>query len=87
MRMFVALASVAAATLALVEPVLANREPEPFSVKVDGQSLDETDYEGYRPTWANPYADPSGFGVNDYPTPFYPSDVDSGPDPLEPDGY
>lgn len=29
---------------------------------------------GYRPDWANPNAGPSEIGVNDDPTPFYPSD-------------
>jgi hypothetical protein len=53
----------------------------------DPRSLASPDYEGYRPAWANPYAEPGEIGVNDDPTPFYPSDVDSGPSPLEPDAF
>jgi hypothetical protein len=53
----------------------------------DPRSLASPDYEGYRPAWANPYAEPDEIGVNDDPTPFYPSDVDSGPNPLDPDGF
>ena len=53
----------------------------------DPRSLASPDYEGYRPAWANPYAEPGELGVNDDPTPFYPSDVDSGPNPLDPDAF
>jgi hypothetical protein len=53
----------------------------------DPRSLASPDYEGYRPAWANPYAEPGEIGVNDDPTPFYPSDVDSGPSPLDPDAF
>jgi hypothetical protein len=53
----------------------------------DPRSLASPDYQGYRPAWANPYAEPGEIGVNDDPTPFYPSDVDSGPNPLDPDAF
>ncbi len=53
----------------------------------DPRSLASPNYEGYRPAWANPYAEPGEIGVNDDPTPFYPSDVDSGPSPLDPDAF
>ncbi len=53
----------------------------------DPHSLASPNYEGYRPDWANPYAEPDEIGVNDDPTPFYPSDVDSGPNPLDPDAF
>jgi len=53
----------------------------------DPRSLASPNYEGYRPAWANPYADPPEIGVNDDPTPFDPSDVDSGPSPLDPDAF
>jgi hypothetical protein len=53
----------------------------------DPRSLASPDYQGYRPAWANPYAEPGELGVNDDPTPFDPSDVDSGPNPLDPDAF
>lgn len=53
----------------------------------DPRSLASPNYQGYRPAWANPYAEPGEIGVNDDPTPFYPSDVDSGPNPLDPDAF
>jgi hypothetical protein len=53
----------------------------------DPRSLASPNYRGYRPAWANPYAEPEELGVNDDPTPFYPSDVDSGPNPLDPDAF
>ena len=53
----------------------------------DPRSLASPNYQGYRPDWANPYAEPRWLGVNDDPTPFYPSDVDSGPNPLDPDAF
>ncbi len=53
----------------------------------DPRSLASPNYRGYRPDWANPYAQPRMLGVNDDPTPFYPSDVDSGPSPLDPDAF
>jgi hypothetical protein len=53
----------------------------------DPRSLASPNYRGYRPDWANPYAQPRWLGVNDDPTPFYPSDVDSGPNPLDPDAF
>jgi len=53
----------------------------------DPRSLASPNYRGYRPDWANPYAQPRLPGVNDDPTPFYPSDVDSGPNPLDPDAF
>lgn len=65
----------------------ASRERERALPLDDPRSLASPDYEGYRPAWANPYAEPGEIGVNDDPTPFYPSDVDSGPNPLEPDAF
>jgi hypothetical protein len=65
----------------------ASREREQIPPREDPTSLASPDYEGYRPAWANPYAEPPEMGVNDDPTPFYPSDVDSGPDPLDPDAF
>jgi len=65
----------------------ASREGEPYQIENDSQSLASPDYQGYRPAWANPYAEPGDVGVNDDPTPFYPSDVDSGPSPLDPDPF
>jgi hypothetical protein len=53
----------------------------------DPRSLASPNYRGYRPDWANPYAEPRALGINDDPTPFYPSDVDSGPNPLDPDAF
>jgi hypothetical protein len=53
----------------------------------DPRSLASPNYRGYRPDWANPYAEPRALGVNDDPTPFNPSDVDSGPNPLDPDAF
>ncbi len=53
----------------------------------DPRSLASPDYQGYRPDWANPYAQPRELGVNDDPTPFNPADVDSGPNPLDPDAF
>lgn len=53
----------------------------------DPRSLASPDYQGYRPAWANPYAEPPMPGVNDFPTPFNPADVDSGPGPLDRDSY
>ena len=53
----------------------------------DPHSLASPNYEGYRPDWANPYAEPEDLGVNDDPTPFNPADVDSGPSPLEPNAF
>jgi hypothetical protein len=53
----------------------------------DPRSLASPNYRGYRPDWANPYAEPRAPGINDDPTPFDPSDVDSGPNPLDPDAF
>jgi hypothetical protein len=53
----------------------------------DPRSLASPNYRGYRPAWANPYAEPEELGVNDDPTPFNPSDVDSGPNPLDPEAF
>ena len=53
----------------------------------DPRSLASPDYQGYRPAWANPYAEPEELGVNDDPTPFNPADVDSGPNPLDPEAF
>lgn len=53
----------------------------------DSMSLASPNYPGYRPAWANPYAEPEELGVNDDPTPFDPADVDSGPSPLDPDAF
>jgi hypothetical protein len=53
----------------------------------DPRSLASPNYQGYRPDWANPYAEPRALGVNDFPTPFNPADVDSGPNPLDPDAF
>jgi hypothetical protein len=49
--------------------------------------LASPDYKGYRPAWANPYADPPEIGINDDPTPFYPSDVDSGGSLFDNDNF
>jgi hypothetical protein len=38
--------------------------------------------QGYRPPWADPYAEPPMPGIENDPTPFDPADVDSGPSPL-----
>lgn len=90
MRTFAALLS-AVATLMVVhaQAAAAGREREPFPVaeEDDPTSLASPDYDGYRPAWANPYAEPPEIGVNDDPTPFDPGDVDSGPSPLDPDEY
>jgi hypothetical protein len=53
----------------------------------ESMSLASPNYPGYRPAWANPYAEPEELGVNDDPTPFDPADVDSGPSPLDPDAF
>jgi hypothetical protein len=64
-----------------------HRERERHMSLDDPRSLASPNYRGYRPDWANPYAEPRALGVNDDPTPFYPSDVDSGPNPLDPDAF
>lgn len=86
-RNFALAVAVAAVTMAQVAPAWANREPEPFPAQEDPNSLAAPDYRGYRPAWADPYAEPSGLGINDDPTPFDPSDVEGGPSPLDPGEY
>ena len=82
----------------VVEQALARRRAEVFhfvdrlrdlclECLDDPRSLASPDYQGYRPAWANPYAEPEELGVNDDPTPFNPADVDSGPNPLDPDAF
>jgi len=66
---------------------LAAREGRQVPAQEDSNSLASPDYEGYRPAWANPYAEPPEVGINDDPTPFDPADVDSGPSPLDPDAF
>lgn len=63
------------------------REGKAKRVEDEPHSLASPNYEGYRPAWANPYAEPEELGVNDDPTPFDPADVDSGPSPLEPNAF
>ncbi len=87
---FLAVMTIVATAHAL--PAAAEREHE-LRAESRAQSLDDPNslaspnYRGYRPAWANPYAEPDELGVNDDPTPFDPADVDSGPSPLEPDAF
>lgn len=37
---------------------------------------------GYKPRWADPYAQPPMPGIDSEPTPFNPADVDTNSDPL-----
>lgn len=74
------------ATVMVVHAPLATAAREPYMIENEddeSQSLAAPNYRGYRPAWANPYAEPSDLGVNDDPTPFDPSDVDSGPLPFD----
>lgn len=76
------------AVLVLAAPLSADaRDGHRERIKDDPHSLASPNYEGYRPDWANPYAEPEEPGVNDDPTPFNPADVDSGPSPLEPNAF
>ncbi len=82
------LAAMAILVTAHAPPAAAAREHELRAQRYDDpNSLASPDYEGYRPAWANPYAEPGDVGVNDDPTPFDPADVDSGPNPLDPDAF
>lgn len=80
---------VGVAVFALTQTAFASarEESERLPPQDDSSSLASPNYRGYRPAWANPYAEPDMLGANDDPTPFYPSDVDSGPNPLDPDGF
>jgi hypothetical protein len=84
-KLVICLGVIGTAIAAYAPAAAAAREREPYAIESedDSQSLASRDYRGYRPAWANPYAEPSDLGVNDDPTPFYPSDVDSGPSPFE----
>jgi hypothetical protein len=77
------------ASLIVLAPLAATaRESTPTqSEEEDTTSLASPDYQGYRPAWANPYADPPEIGINDDPTPFYPSDVDSGGSLFDNDNF
>ena len=86
LRKFVVPVAVAGAFGVLVAGAEA-RESERYYVDADPKSLASPNYDGYRPAWANPYAQPQDLGVNDDPTPFDPADVDSGPDPLDPHNF
>lgn len=79
--------AVALSLLAALPLSAQARDREGRRVKDDPHSLASPNYEGYRPAWANPYAQPEELGVNDDPTPFDPADVDSGPSPLEPNAF
>lgn len=82
--------AVAACTFSLLAALTLSaqaRDREGRPALDDPHSLASPNYEGYRPAWANPYAQPDELGVNDDPTPFDPADVDSGPSPLEPDAF
>lgn len=88
MRKFcVLVAGIAVFAVAQTTLAAARGEGERLPPQDDSSSLASPNYRGYRPAWANPYAEPDMLGVNDDPTPFYPSDVDSGPSPLDPDEY
>lgn len=88
MRKFcVLVAGVTVLSLAQMSAAAARGDDERLPPQDDETSLASPNYRGYRPAWANPYAEPNMLGVNDDPTPFDPSDVDSGPDPLDPDGF
>jgi hypothetical protein len=84
------LAVVAIAVTAQAPFAQAGRERESVRERLplnDPRSLASPDYEGYRPAWANPYAEPGEIGVNDDPTPFYPSDVNSGGSLFDNDNF
>lgn len=88
MRKFsVLVAGIALFTIANMSLASARGDEEQLPPEDDSSSLASPNYRGYRPAWANPYAEPDMLGVNDDPTPFDPSDVDSGPDPLDPDAF
>lgn len=41
----------------------------------------------YIPSWADPYGQMPDLGINDDPTPFYPSDIDTGRSPFDTDDF
>ncbi len=84
---FLAALAIMITALAPVAEARRERHRERHLSLNDPRSLASPNYRGYRPDWANPYAKPRWLGVNDDPTPFYPSDVDSGPNPLDPDAF
>jgi hypothetical protein len=80
--------TVVASMIVLTPLEVTARESTPTQrEEQDTTSLASPDYKGYRPAWANPYADPPEIGVNDDPTPFYPSDVDSGDSLFDNDSF
>lgn len=87
MKKTAALSLLLAATLMLAPLGVSARETSEIPGDEDTTSLASPNYQGYRPAWANPYADPEELGINDDPTPFDPADVDSGASPLDPDEY
>lgn len=86
-KLGVLLAVGATLMVAYVPLAMAARERAPATIESesldDPNSLASPNYRGYRPAWANPYAEPPYVGVNDDPTPFDPADVDSGPSPFQ----
>jgi hypothetical protein len=86
---------VAFATLtAQIPPAAASWEREPFPIaEEDSQSLAPATYQGYRPAWANPFAEPE-ISIYDDPAPFFPSgdtgsssDDTSGDSAFDLDGF
>ena len=84
------------ATITVEVPLAAaswEREPFPVQQEDDGQSLASATYQGDRPAWANPYAEPE-ISIYDDPAPFFPagdtgspSDDTSGESAVELDGF
>jgi hypothetical protein len=88
MKKTAALSLLLAATTMLAPLGASARETSEIPGEEDDvTSLASPGYEGYRPAWANPYAEPEDLGINNDPTPFDPAEVDGGPSPLDPGEY